>query len=362
MLINKDLGYVGGAEIQQVELAKELNKRGYKISFITYGDSHNSIEKINGIEIISAYDRIKSDNLSFIKKALLICKKMKEVDADIYFHRAGAPGITSIFGVICQKRVIDLIASYADVTGEVIIKQGVIEEFLEKIGNWFDIRLSDAVVSQNNFQKLKIKDMFNVESIIIKNAFNISPQRNFDCNADHLLWVGTIRSVKQPFLLLELAKNFPKYNFLMIGGEGEDPELFKKIKKSADNISNLNFRGFVSRNKISEYYKRSILLINTSKTEGFPNVFLEAWIHSIPIVSLNVDLDGLISRYKLGYCSKSYDQMIDDIDSLLKNKKLRQTMGENGRKYVEKNHNIKEIADQYENLIKSFPPRGLNTP
>jgi glycosyltransferase involved in cell wall biosynthesis len=354
LLVNENLGYVGGAEIQQVELAKELNKRGYKISFITYGWDNTDSKKADGIDIIPVYDRKDANNLSFFKKTLIIWKKMKEIDANIYIYQAGSSGIVSLFGKINQKKIIRLIASDADITSENIIGENNITGLLFKFIMWFDIKLSDVVVSQNEFQKSKLKNRLNVKSIIIKNAFDIIPRVELVSKANYVLWVGTIRSVKQPHLFLKIAEILPEYDFIMIGGKGESLELFRNIKDAADKIPNLDFKGFISHNRIFDYYRKSILFVNTSKTEGFPNVFLEAWMSSTPVVSLNVDPDGIISKYKLGYHSKSFNQMINNIKTLLDDKELCQNLGENARKYVEKNHNIKEITDLYESLIMNF--------
>ena len=212
LLTNKGWGYTGGAEVQQVELGKELKKRGYEISFITYGKNSDEIKKVNGIEIVPTYDRNEVNNLSFLRKALCLWKKMKEVDADIYFFRAGSPGIASIFGKLHQKKIINFIASDSQVSGEVITKRSAITGFLIKIGNWFDIKLSTIVISQNNFQKSKLKNRFKVNSIIIRNALNIPPQTD-NHKPVYILWVGTIRSVKQPTLFLKIARHFPRYKF-----------------------------------------------------------------------------------------------------------------------------------------------------
>ena len=356
LLANNDQSYVGGAEIQQVGLARELNKRGYDVSFITYGGNNNNFEKIDGIKIVQTYDRNKVNKFGFLKKVLVIWKKMVEIDADVYFHRVGTPGITSLFGMFHRKKIIQLIASDADVTGETIIQKTRIADFLGKFARRIDIKLSDIVVSQNSFQKSTLRDKFKVNTIMIRNAFNIPSHSQIEINDElsYVLWIGTIRSVKNPELFLELAKYFPKQNFLMIGGEGENPELFNKIKNAANDIQNLEFKGFVSRDKIFDYYKKGLLLVSTSETEGFPNVFLEAWWYSMPVVSLNVDPDGTISRYELGYHSKSFDKMKDDVKTLLECDGLRQFIGERGRSYVERNHDIKNIADKYEEMIKNL--------
>ena len=140
----------------------------------------------------------------------------------------------------------------------------------------------------------------------------------------------------------------------MIGGKSESTELFRETNNAVNKIQNLDFMGFVPHNKIFDYYKKAILLINTSKTEGFPNVFLEAWVHSIPVISLNVDPDGIITKFKLGYHSKHFDKMLENIKVLMENKILREEMGNNGRKYIENYHDIKNVVNKYENVINNL--------
>ena len=353
LFTKKKLDYVGGAEVQQVKIAKELKKRGYAISFVTYGFENNKREIVDGIDILPAYDR-NDKNLSFLKKIVCIWRKMKEADADVYFYRVGSPFITSIFGILKKKKNIKSIGSNTELTRELIIKNNFFKGSFGKILNWFDIKFSDVIISQNNFQKSKIKKMLKGDSIIIKNGIDVPVQIKKEEKDNSLLWVGTFKDVKQPDLLLKIAKILPKYNFIMVGGEGKNPELFNNIKNEANNISNLQIIGFVPHNEVVNYYKKAVLLINTSKVEGFPNVFLEAWINSIPIISLNVDPDGIITKFKLGYHSKQFDNMIENIKVLMENRSLREEMGNNGRKYIENYHNIKNVVNKYENVINNL--------
>ena len=161
LFTKKKLGYVGGAEVQQVKIAKELKKRGYAISFVTYGFENNKREIVDGIDILPAYDR-NDKNLSFLKKIVCIWRKMKEADADVYFYRVGSPFITSIFGILKKKKNIKSIGSNTELTRALIIKNNFFKGSFGKILNWFDIKFSDVIISQNNFQKSKIKK--NVQS------------------------------------------------------------------------------------------------------------------------------------------------------------------------------------------------------
>lgn len=344
--------YIGGAELQQVEIAKELRLRGFNVVFITYGKKQN--EFVNGLQIVTTYNRENIEQSSSIIKAFIIYKKMKEVNADIYFYRAGSPGIVTFFGKLLGKKVIHHIASDAQFIRRVFFEKSKFKGYLGKISNWFDIKFSDVIISQNEFQKSILKERYNVNSIEIKNALNLSLLDTKSYDKEHILWVGTIRAVKQPHIFLKIAEKFPKYHFIMIGGVGESLELFKNIKNIADRIKNLDFKGFIPHDQMAEHYKKAFLLINTSEIEGVPNVFLEAWKYSIPVLSLNVDPDGILSKYQLGCCSKTFNQLLLDIETLMENNVLRNTMGKNGRRYIEENHDLRKIVNHYQKLIEKM--------
>jgi len=341
--------YIGGSAIQQVELANELVGRGYDVYFITYGGEN---EVINGIKLIKTYNQNKINKLSDFKKFYLIWKKLKDVDADVYIYRSGSPIVGSLFCYLKGKKLVRQITSDANVTGEPNNKKTFFKLIRYKIGNWIDLKFANLIVSQSKWQKKKLKENFNKNSVIIKNAFKLPNINESAPNKKSLLWVGNIRSVKRPFLFLNIAKKLSDYKFIMIGGRfSEEPHLYDKIRKKSKKIPNLHFKGYVPHSDIFEYYKKASVLIHTSKTEGFPNVFLEAWMHYIPVISLSVDPDKIISRLKLGFCSKDLERMIQDVDFLLNNESVRKKMGKNCRKYVEKNHDIKKITDKYEKII-----------
>ena len=116
-------------------------------------------------------------------------------------------------------------------------------------------------------------------------------------------------------------------------------------------LPNLRFHGFVPYHKVNEYFEKASIFVNTSSIEGFPNTFIQAWMHYTPVVSLNVDPDGIIRNEKLGFCSSTFKQLVSDVTTLLEDERLRKTMGENARKYVEREHDIRKIAKKY---IKIF--------
>jgi len=348
LLTGENTGYIGGAEQQLVYLAKELSKRGYPVSFVTSGGHNQNIKKVARIDILSAYSN--NCDISKLKKFLAFWKKLKEADADFYIFKLGIPPIVPLFGVIHRKITIKIMAS----NNEALKKDEIKGKRLNKIKNNLNIKLSNIVISQNGFQKEKLKENFGIDSVKISNSIRTIPIDEFEKSEDYVLWVGTLRYVKQPDLFLDLAEKFPETKFMMIGGKGESEELFEKIKRRAEKIDNLDFKGFVPYDQIYDDYKKAMFLVNTSKLEGFPNTFLEAWMFGKPVVSLKVDPDEIICKYELGFHSKSYSQMVEDINTLLKNKKYRKQLGNICRGYLEENHDIKKIADEYKKLLANL--------
>jgi len=344
---DENLKYVGGSELKQVIIGRELAKRDFKIYFITF-DENGEKENIDGISIIRSFS--PSKNFSILKKGLMIWKSLKKANADIYIQGSGSEGIIPFFCIIHRKKYV----KWLSWDGFALQKNRSNYTLITRITNYIDIKFSHFIVAQNTFQKEIIENKFKKKCILIKNPIIIPDSFNIKNNQEKnaILWVGTIREVKQPDIFLKIAKNLPEYRFKMIGGKSKkEEELYKKINREAKSIPNLELLGYIPHHKIQKYYEKASIFINTSRIEGFSNTFLEAWINCTPVISLNVDPDEVICNQKLGFHSKTYEQMLIDLNMLLKNDKLRNEMGINGKKYVEKNHDVKMIANQFETLI-----------
>lgn len=170
-----------------------------------------------------------------------------------------------------------------------------------------------------------------------------------------VIWVAVINAVKQAEMCLDLARAIPEAKFQMIGSPATGNESqFEAIQKTARLMPNLDLLGFIPRDKIESYFAKASVLVNTSTSEGFPNTFLEAWASHTPVVSLHADPDEIICRFKLGFHSRNFEQMVNDIRTLLNNHELRDEMGRNGRRYVERHHDIKTIVAQYTGLFRQL--------
>ncbi|MBN2259974.1 MAG: glycosyltransferase family 4 protein [Clostridiales bacterium] len=349
LLTNSNLGYAGGAEVEQVILGKQLNKLGHKVSFITYKHSKNKIENKDGIQIISTYSREKAQEIDFIQKYKLIFSALKRTGADLYFHEAGSTGILPLFCSLHKKKFIHRIASDATVLSKSLAGN---YSFKNNLFDIIEMKSADAVISQSKFQQKILFERFKIQSILIKNGLLLPKVISNEHVPSKILWIGSLSLIKNPIIFLELAKAIPQAKFEMIGGRGYPPYLFDKIEIEAKKVANLKFHGFIPHTMVNNYFRDASIFVNTSTTEGFPNTFIEAWGHKIPIVSLNIDPDKVIQNKKLGYKSGTFKKLVSDVTALIENEKLRRTMGENARSYVEKEHDIKQIAKMYMHVFE----------
>jgi len=352
LLSGKNLGHIIGPDVHTVLLARELIKHNFKVSFITYNEGGPPVEEIDGIEVIKTYRREDVPRLNRILKVTQIWRAAKKARASVYIHAGGAAGALSPLCRLLRKRFVYQISSDALVDRALINRKvrGFSRSMfgIDALGNWLDIKLADAIVVQSEFQKRMLKKNFGKDSTIVKMPFPLT-QRGVPEKSEPpvVLWVGAMAEVKQPELLVKLAEAISEAKFQMVGGPSANRELYDQMEENASRISNLELVGFVPFDKVNDYFSRASILVNTSMFEGFPYAFIQAWMYYTPVVSLNSDPDEIICQHRLGFHSRTFPQLIQDIKRLLEDMPLRQEMGENGWQYVEKNHDIDRIVGQY---------------
>jgi len=347
-LSKKNFNSAGGAELQETLLAKELLKRGNRISFIVGDYAQDNYAIVDGLEVYKGFFSYNRGLINKILEPLLFWRLLSKINADVYYRRT-PHNLSLIVGLFCKlkgKKFIFAAGSDSHFKKEELKKMGFLFWFIYKLSS----KLSDIFIVQNSFQKEKAKELFGIDAIIIKNLMELPKEISIKKDKPLILFVGSILEYKQPELFIELAKKVKTTSFYIIG-PCNNKEYRDSLKEKAQYISNIKFCDYLPRENILEVYKKDIILVNTSKFEGFPNTFLEAWSYGNPVVSLNVDPDKVICKSKLGFHSRNTEKMTKDLKLLISDRELRKELGSNGRKYVEKNHSIKKNVDEFEKLI-----------
>jgi glycosyltransferase involved in cell wall biosynthesis len=165
-----------------------------------------------------------------------------------------------------------------------------------------------------------------------------------------VLWVGRIDEPKRLEWLLEIAKGCPDLHFDIVGRPHGRDEYIQKLEMQISLLHNVVHHGYIPPEKMPEYYARACVLCCTSRFEGFPNTFLEAWSHGVPIVS-TVDPDGMISERRLGIVSTQISGLIAGIRTLIDSPDVWKEISANSLAYYQENHTPEAVMPQFEKLF-----------
>lgn len=129
---------------------------------------------------------------------------------------------------------------------------------------------------------------------------------------------------------------------------------YEDLLREAKEIANLEFLPRVGFHQIDAYFQRAKVFVNTSDSEGFPNTFIQAGKWRTPILSLNVNPDGFLDRYRCGKCAKGdWDQFVGMLTELAE-PEAQKDYGQNARRYVEEHHDIKTIIAEYKRIFREL--------
>jgi glycosyltransferase involved in cell wall biosynthesis len=109
-----------------------------------------------------------------------------------------------------------------------------------------------------------------------------------------MIFIGRLESAKGIDLIIDMLEKWPleRIEEWIFVGDGELHEALRNVVKR-HNI-NARFLGFISQSDVLQALNEAHVLLLPSKSEGFPKVVSEAWVHGvIPIVSSV----GSISHY-----------------------------------------------------------------
>jgi len=166
-----------------------------------------------------------------------------------------------------------------------------------------------------------------------------------------LLYVGRLDEPKDPVTLLKAAKiileKYPQCLFSLVG-DGEKYNECEKFIKENGLSAQINLLGW--QNNVSDYYATHHIFISSSIYEAFGLTFLEAGYYELPTACTNVEgiPEVVIDEYT-GLLSNPRDEnaLANNIITLIENKNLRQTYGENAKKWVSSNFSVEKMVEKY---------------
>ena len=149
--------------------------------------------------------------------------------------------------------------------------------------------------------------------------FKIKDKKRF-----RVLWMARVTGVKNPHKVIAIAQSMPEVDFYMAGGGN----LLNEIKaRSPKNLLVLGWQDAKDVLPIADIF------LSTSENEGIPIAMIEAQLSGIPIVATDVgSVSEVVIDHKTGFlCHRSEKQLINGIDKLAQDRKLRGTFSKNAK-------------------------------
>lgn len=162
-------------------------------------------------------------------------------------------------------------------------------------------------------------------------------------------WMGRMAEVKNPHLLLEVAKRIPSVDFVMAGGG----KLLSEIMENAP--INVSVIGWTNS---SLFWSAVDCAISTSDNEGMPIALIEAQLAGIPVIATDVGSNSevIIDGVTGVLTSKDADQLVKAVQKLVTEQELRFSMGAAAKVRAEENFSLKRMLMEHE---KSYADLAL---
>lgn len=208
-------------------------------------------------------------------------------------------------------------------------------------------------VNSSKIQK-KVRELFDYSSFVIPMGvpkIAVSPKKHKKLT---IISVGNLEEEKGIQYALsaveKLQKNYAlKYKII---GDG----LFAgELKKIAKGNSDIDFLGRLTPQKVYREMASSDIFLLPSYNEAFGITYLEAMMHSLPIIGVKGEgVEDIVSHGSCGYLvePKDSDDIKEKLEILIADKKKRESMGKEGKKIVENYYLWDKIAKEFIKGIK----------
>lgn len=366
---NPALGFKsGGAELQIYYFATELAKDpNFQVQVVVGDFGQPLVDFRDGVTLL----KVKFSEISptsFVNKVVRAIKPLlklvrmfrvlNKANADIYIQRcAGIETIiTGFVASLRGRKFVYMSANDQDVglnrpdwflLGR---KKDIVWSLFKKT-----LRKADAVVLQHSKQLKTFQKNYNRSALIRYSAHRWSEQAVLEEKRQFVLWISRCQPLKQPELFVRLAKDFSQEQFVMICPESGQKEYLDSVKAVARDVGNLKVIDSVPLSQINDYFAKAKFFVNTSTTEGFPNTFVQSAMAGTPILSLNVDLGGILQDFAIGfYANNNFADLENKMRLLLADQAAWQKMSDNGRRYAAQYHDIKKVIESDKKLIVSL--------
>jgi glycosyltransferase involved in cell wall biosynthesis len=354
-----DWGKYGGFGSYVRLLGTELSKRGYEVSAVVpRSENQQAVERVNGVDVygLPYPTSLKGSVASEILARALAPLSYSKCRADVYHSinpsfysllaQTASPAAKHVIAFCDLRDMRDWKAISSSAALVDRIRSSPLESpFMKRI-----VGQAHGTYALTEFLADKAVKMYGLrcKPPVLYQPVEVPERRMRKSARPTVCFLGRLDPIKRPEIFLEMARQFPKVNFLVMG-QTTVPWDYQKLIAPYRHLKNLKFLGWVFGDEKSKVLEASWVLINTSVHEALPVSFLEAWAHECAVLS-GANPDWLVERF--GHWARNGDYA-EGLRYLLAGDIWRK-LGKGGRGYVETNHDLRSRVDQLIDFYQSI--------
>lgn len=177
----------------------------------------------------------------------------------------------------------------------------------------------------------------------------------------NVLMVGRLIKTKHQDKLIEMFSRVSssEWNLMIVGYDHLKQHNLEKLKELADELGVRERVLFPGRQEnVDVIYSESSIFAFTSSSEGFPNAIAEAMSAGLPVVAFDcvAGPSELITDGYNGFLVPLFDykQFEEKLTKLMSDERLREELGTNARRSVQR-YTKEKICDEYYKFIMQYP-------
>lgn len=355
--VNWGLTY-GGIETMLVNIINMQHRNGAKVSLILINDYYDKtlLDSIDsGIEIYLLHRKLKSWNLSFVKKLNSIIDTINP--KIIHIHNS------KLYSAIYKKNRHKLCTTLHSLPYGELHKYGILTNIFPFI-NFFDkgnvncIDKFKKVFSISNAVRNELLSKYKVESEVIYNgivteAFKCRSAGKSPSTPLRVIQVGRLDSaVKGQDLLIEACAKMKGTIQVDFIGDGKDMTKLQELVKELDCNEYVRFLGTKDQQYICDNLKDYDLFVQPSLIEGFGLTIAEAMAAGLPVLISCIAGPLEITqgeRYGWTFPIGDLDEMIKTINKIIENYPKVLEKAEKARQHILKEFDIRKTSTEYLN-------------
>jgi glycosyltransferase involved in cell wall biosynthesis len=362
----RDSPWVDGPGRTILQCSEDLRKDNFDVfigsfsSGLSDGSAYESEALERGLNVI----RINENSSLDLRPIKQVVSLIRQLDIDmIHSHDFRSTLIGFLAAKLTNIPIITTVHGWIANDYKSALKNIIDKWFIRHVDHVIFVSHATRSILGNKINKSKytiIPNCLKIEQYKVSNQSGCF-RKEFSIKDDEIIiaHIGRLSPEKGQILFLQAAKTIVSINsnvkFLIIG-KGPDKCLLESTVKELGIENHVLFTGF--RNDMPDVYQDINLVVQSSYTEGMPNVILEALLLKTPVIATNVGgTSEIISHGKTGLLLSPGDlpQLIQYINDFLIDQQALRNMAINGSAVIKNHFNhqdrVKIIKDLYLNLL-----------